>query len=54
MNEFVDIFVNNSVAVAVVIYFLWKDATLTRENSKILGEVKTLLNLLVKSKEEEK
>lgn len=37
---------NNGVAVAVVIYFLWKDANLTKENTDILNQVKALLQLL--------
>lgn len=47
MENFISLFVNNGVAVAVVIYFFWKDATLTKENSEILQQVKTLLSCLV-------
>lgn len=48
LQSMVDLFVNNSVALAVVFYFLWKDSKLTKENTEILEEVKTLLLLLTK------
>lgn len=47
MENFISLLVNNGVAVAVVVYFFWKDATLTKENSEILQQVKTLLSCLV-------
>lgn len=47
MENFISLVVNNGVAVAVVVYFFWKDATLTKENSEILQQVKTLLSCLV-------
>lgn len=50
MEQFVSILINNGVAVAVVVYFLWKDATLTKENSEILQQVKALLSCLVEEK----
>lgn len=46
MEQMVDIIVNNGVAIAVVLYFLWKDAKLTKENTEILEQVKTLLLVL--------
>jgi hypothetical protein len=51
--ELVDILVNNGVAVAVVLYFLWKDATITKENTEILQQVKALLKILVEERGEE-
>lgn len=51
--EFVDVLVNNGVAVAVVLYFLWKDATITKENTEILQEVKSLLKFLIGERSEE-
>lgn len=50
MEDLVGIFVNNGVAIGVVIYFLWKDSTLTKENTSILLQVKKLLELLVKER----
>ena len=35
--------VNNGIAVVVVVYFLWKDSKLTKENTDILQQVKALL-----------
>lgn len=46
MESVLDIIVNNGVAVAVVAYFLWKDAKLTKENTEILEQVKALLLVL--------
>lgn len=40
--------VNNGVAIAVVIYFLWKDMTLTKENTQILQQVKALIEHIYK------
>lgn len=48
MEQLVNIIVNNGVAVAVVLYFLWKDAKLTKENTEILEQVKALLLVLTK------
>ena len=53
MEQIVDIVVNNGVAVAVVLYFLWKDAKLTKENTEILEQVKALL-LVLTNKEGDK
>lgn len=39
--------VNNGVSVVVVIYFLWKDSKLTKDNTDILMQVKQLLEILV-------
>jgi len=46
ITNIVDVVVNNGVAIAVVMYFLWKDSKLTKENTAILEEVKTLLLIL--------
>lgn len=40
--------INNGIAVVVVIYFLWKDSNLTKENTTILQQVKALLETLIK------
>lgn len=39
--------VNNGIAIVVVIYFLWKDSNLTKENTAILQQVKSLLESLI-------
>lgn len=39
--------VNNGIAIVVVIYFLWKDSNLTKENTEILQQVKALLESLI-------
>ena len=46
MEQVIDLIVNNGVALAVVVYFLWKDSTLTKENTEILQQVKSLLEVL--------
>lgn len=46
MTSLLDFIVNNGIAVCVVAYFLWKDSKLTKENTAILEEVKTLLLVL--------
>lgn len=46
----IDILVNNGVAIVVVFYFLWKDSKLTKENTEILQQVKSLLLVLTKDK----
>lgn len=48
INDMLDFIINNGIAVAVVAYFLWKDSKLTKENTAILEEVKTLLLVLTK------
>lgn len=50
IQALIDLIVNNGVAIAVTGYFLWKDSKLTKENTAILEEVKTLL-LVLTSKE---
>lgn len=50
MTEIMDFIVNNGIAVAVVVYFLWKDSKLTKENTAILEEVKALLLVLTNEK----
>lgn len=39
--------INNGISVLVVIYFLWKDSNLTKENTTILQQVKALLEALI-------
>jgi uncharacterized membrane protein YgaE (UPF0421/DUF939 family) len=53
MEQIIDVIVNNGVAIAVVLYFIWKDSTLTKENTSILEQVKSLLEILVKEGGEE-
>lgn len=48
LSQILDFVVNNSLAVVIVIYFLWKDSKLTKENTDILNEVKALLLVLTK------
>lgn len=43
IGEFI---INNGIAVVVVVYFLWKDSKLTKENTEILNQVKTLLQIM--------
>ena len=50
IEQVIDLIVNNGVALAVVIYFLWKDSTLTKENTEILQQVKSLLEVLTKER----
>lgn len=54
MEELVSLFVNNGVAIAVVIYFLWKDSALTKENTAILNEIKGLLEIVIQKEGEMK
>lgn len=51
MSAILDFIVNNGIAVVVVAYFLWKDSKLTKENTEILNQVKTLLLVLTENKE---
>lgn len=46
VNTLLDWVVNNSLAVVITIYFLWKDSKLTKENTEILQQVKALLLVL--------
>lgn len=46
MEEIISLFVNNGTAIAVIIYFLWKDRTLTKENTEILQQVKAMLEVI--------
>lgn len=52
VSQLLDFAINNGIAVVVVIYYLWKDAKLTKENSEILNEVKALLLVLTKKESE--
>lgn len=53
MEDIVSIIVNNGVAVGVVLYFIWKDAKLTKENTDILNQIKAML-IILSGKEEKK
>lgn len=46
MEEIINLFVNNGTAIAVIVYFLWKDRTLTKENTEILQQVKAMLEII--------
>ena len=46
MESIGNFIVNNGIAVVVVLYFLWKDSNLTKENTEILQQVKALLETL--------
>lgn len=51
MEELVNLFVNNGVAVACLIYFMWYNNTTLKEFSNKFEELNnTLLNLLVNSR----
>lgn len=49
-EQFINLLLNAGVAIAVVAYFLWKDAKLTKENTEILQQVKVMLEVLVKNR----
>lgn len=53
MEDIINIIVNNGVAVGVVLYFIWKDAKLTKENTDILNQIKAML-IILSGKEEKK
>lgn len=53
MQDFVNMVVNNGVAIAVVIYFFYKDSTLTKENTEILNQIKSLLDTLIENNKKE-
>lgn len=53
-SNIAEFIVNNGIAVVVVIYFLWKDSRLTKENTDILNQVKSLLEIMVKNEEKQK
>jgi hypothetical protein len=50
LTSIMEFIINNGIAVVVVAYFLWKDSTLTKENTSILQQVKTLLETLLNQK----
>ena len=52
MEDIINIIVNNGVAIGVVLYFIWKDAKLTKENTDILNQIKAML-IILSGKEEE-
>lgn len=52
LTSIMEFIINNGIAVVVVAYFLWKDSTLTKENTSILQQVKTLLETLLNRKGE--
>lgn len=49
-EQLTSLLLNSGVAIAVVGYFLWKDARLTKENTEILQQVKAMLEVLIKNK----
>lgn len=53
MEELVNLFVNNGVAVACLIYFMWYNNTTLKEFSNKFGELNnTLLKLLENSRKD--
>lgn len=50
MNDFVNLIVNNGVAVGVVIYFLWRDYHYNEEMILLLNDIKSIVTL-IKEKE---
>lgn len=49
-EQLTTLLLNSGVAIAVVGYFLWKDAKLTKENTEILQQVKAMLEVLIRNK----
>lgn len=49
-EQLTTLLLNSGVAIAVVGYFLWKDAKLTKENTEILQQVKAMLEFVIKKK----
>lgn len=49
-EQLTSLLLNSGVAIAVVGYFLWKDAKLTKENTEILQQVKAMLEFVIKNK----
>lgn len=49
-EQLTTLLLNSGVAIAVVAYFLWKDAKLTKENTEILQQVKAMLEVLIRNK----
>ena len=49
-EQLTTLLLNSGVAIAVVGYFLWKDAKLTKENTEILQQVKAMLEFVIKNK----
>lgn len=49
-EQLTSLLLNSGVAIAVVGYFLWKDAKLTKENTEILQQVKAMLEVLIRNK----
>lgn len=52
-ENFINLLLNSGVAIAVVAYFLWKDAKLTKENTEILQQVKAMLTVVVRQRKKE-
>lgn len=50
MNEFINLIVNNGVAVGVVIYFLWRDYRYNEQMILILNDIKSIVTM-IKEKE---
>lgn len=46
MEELINAVYNYGVGIAVIVYFIWKDAKLTANNTTLLGQVKHLLTML--------
>lgn len=46
MEDLINAVYNYGVGIAVIVYFIWKDAKLTANNTTLLGQVKHLLTLL--------
>lgn len=49
-DQFINLLLNAGVSIAVVAYFLWKDAKLTKENTEILQQVKAMLEVVLKKR----
>lgn len=54
MNEFVNLIVNNGVAVGVVIYFLWRDYRYNERMVLLLNDIKNIVSLIKESEVDHK
>lgn len=53
MEEFVNLFVNNGTAIAVIIYFMWRDSKFMDKLNNSLTALITLVNEIKEREEKE-
>lgn len=46
MEQIITLIVNNGLTAVIVAYFLWKDAKFNNQIISVLGEIKTVLEVL--------